>query len=110
MRPFEPLSCVKLTRRQLLDLLVALSAWLPARMLLAAVPNGQSASSPQNLSAFLDVLLPEDESPSASQLAVDAQILAEAAGNSNVSRLLDTGSAWLDLQAKVIEAGYALRV
>lgn len=100
MRPSDPLSRHQFTRRQLLELLVMLSAWLPSRMLLAAVPNGQSASSPQNLSAFLDVLLPEDESPSASQLGVDVQILAEAAGNPNVARLLDTGSAWLDLQAR----------
>jgi len=100
MRPREPLSRLKLTRRQLLGLLVALSAWLPARILLAAVPTGGSPSAPQNLSALLDVLLPEDESPSASQLGVDARILAEASGNPNLMRLLDTGSTWLDRQAR----------
>jgi len=100
MRPREPLSRLKLTRRQLLDLLVALSVWVPLRILLAAVPSDHSASSPQNLRAFLDVLLPEDESPSASQLGVDAQILDEASEHPNVKGLLDTGSAWLDLQAR----------
>jgi hypothetical protein len=111
MRPVEPFSRLKLTRRQFLEFLLTMSAWLPAPVLLAAA-SGMSDELPQSFDAFLDVLIPEDESPSASQLGVAAAILADAQAEpgSGLGRLIETGITWLDMQARRqgIDAFYQL--
>ena len=66
------------SRREFLQLLASLCAWLPAPMLLAAVPGARSEP-PAALGPYLDTLLPEDESPSATQLNLEAKVMARVA-------------------------------
>lgn len=54
----------------------------------------------QTLKAFLDVIIPADESPSASALQVDMAILGKSAGDRKFLVLLGRGCDWLDKQAK----------
>ena len=100
MRPILPLSRLQLTRRQLLELLLPLAAWLPAPMLLAAA-TGDVAPAARSFAAFLDRLIPADEvSPSASEVGVDAAILADAQKNRQLARLVELGVRWLDGEAR----------
>jgi len=88
------------SRRGFLRLLLCLSAFLPARVLLA-VPVGKAAP-PNQLSAFapyLDTLIPQDSTPSASQLGVDEAVTASARQHPRLDRLVRLGCAWLDEQA-----------
>ncbi len=92
---------IRFTRRDLIRHLAALSAWLPASVLLAA-PTGTSETDQElrALGAFLDTLLPPDLTPSATQLDVDKVIIARARANKPLQRLITLGCAWLDKQAK----------
>jgi hypothetical protein len=100
MRPIEPLSALKFTRRQLLQLLLPLAAWLPAPMLLAAA-NGDAQSSKKSFAAFLDLLLPQDEfSPGASAVGVDAALIEQARGDRQLGKIIELGVGWLDRQAQ----------
>jgi len=99
MRPIEPLSPLKFTRRQLLQLLLPLAAWLPAPMLLAAA-SGDTRPAARSFAAFLDLLLPADEfSPAASEAGVDLALIEQARGDSQLGRLIELGVGWLDRQA-----------
>lgn len=70
-----------------------------ARYVLAAIMSGRPTLKPlQSLPAFLDTLLPEDNSPSATQLGVDLRLVAMTRGRRK-RRLLLKGCLWLDLQA-----------
>jgi len=96
----EPLSRLRLTRRQLLELLLPMAAWLPAPMLLAAA-TGDVGPGARSFAAFLDLLIPEDDvSPSASQAGVDAAILADAQEDRQLARLVELGVRWLDAEAR----------
>ena len=92
---------IQFTRRDLIRHLAALSAWLPASVLLAA-PTGTSGTDQElrSLGAFLDTLLPADATPGASQLGIDQAIIVQAQVNKSLERLLTLGCAWLDAQAK----------
>jgi hypothetical protein len=59
----------------------------------------------QTLAAYLDTLIPADETPSATQLGVGEKFLSQAETDSNYLRLIKTGCDWLDVQAK--QAGAA---
>ena len=50
--------------------------------------------------ALLDTLIPEDETPSATQLGVTEALYTKLSGNRSFSRLLHGGCAWLDEQAR----------
>jgi hypothetical protein len=54
----------------------------------------------QTLAAYLDTLIPADETPSATQLGVSEKILSRAATDSDYLRLIKRGCDWLDAQAK----------
>jgi hypothetical protein len=101
MHPFETISKPGITRRDLLRLLVSLAAWLPAPLLLAAVSGKDIPVSLPAFGPFLDTLLPEDESPSATQLGVDTAILESAARIRKLARIIELGCAWLDRQAGI---------
>jgi hypothetical protein len=88
-----------LGRREFLRLLAGMAAWLPAPMLLAAVPGGKPEPPPA-FGPYLDTLLPEEGSPSASQLGLDQSIIAGASGDPRLQRLVELGCAWLDQQAR----------
>lgn len=48
---------------------------------------------------FLDTLIPEDVTPSASQLGLHEALIAHAQGIESYPKLLELGCQWLDLQA-----------
>jgi hypothetical protein len=79
-------------------LLVALSAYLPAPVLVAAV-TGKNPAKPRAFRPYLDTLLPADGSPAASELGLDTMIIDGARVNPNLTRLIELGCAWLDQQA-----------
>lgn len=88
-----------LTRRQLLQrcLTAGLLGWLlPAR---AARPE-PAASLSATLRVYLDVLIPADETPAASQLGVDRDLLDRGRTDAGYQQLLERGVAWLDRQAR----------
>lgn len=99
MRPFEIVKVPGITRRGLLRLLISLSAFLPAPYLLAAISDRNQPGVLPAFGPFLDTLLPEDVSPSATQLGVDTAILESAPKIRNLNRLIKLGCAWLDQQA-----------
>ena len=102
MLPFKTVSKLGITRRDLLRLLVSLSAWLPTPLLLAAIGEQEKQEVLPAFGPFLDTLLPEDESPGATQLGVDTAILDSAANIRNMPRIIELGCAWLDQQASVL--------
>jgi len=51
-------------------------------------------------SAFIDTLIPEDSSPSASQLNMDRKLIAHAGNIKNYLKLIQLGCQWLDAQSK----------
>lgn len=61
------------------------------------------AISPDELSVFLDILIPEDVSPSASQLGLEQKLIDLANQIENYPKLLSLGCEWLNLQS---EASY----
>jgi hypothetical protein len=92
----------KFTRRKLIRTLVGLVSYLPASVLLAA-PTGKNAEDSESyraLGPYLDTLLPEDLTPSATRLGIDKVAIAQAGASKPFARLLTLGCAWLDAQAK----------
>ena len=91
----------KYRRRQFLRTLVLLGSFLPAKVLLALpIEKQQQAGSLTALPAFLDTLIPEDISPSASQLNVGPDLINRARQESGFERLLILGCSWLNEQAQ----------
>jgi hypothetical protein len=90
-----------LPRRGFLRILLAFSALLPARFPLAAAPLGQAKRriSLAALGPYLDTLIPQDSTPSATQLGVDEALITDAREHRRFARLLALGCAWLDKQA-----------
>ncbi len=88
-------------RRHFLQTLVLFGGFLPAKVLLALpVEKQRQADSLSALPAFLDTLIPEDISPSASQLNVGPDLIRRARRETGFERLLILGCAWLDEQAQ----------
>jgi hypothetical protein len=88
-----------ITRRQLLKrcLTAGLFSWLlPAR----ASQQESVQSKAATLTAWLDTLIPADETPSASQLGVDRDLLEKGRADDDYQRVLDLGVAWLEQQAR----------
>jgi Gluconate 2-dehydrogenase subunit 3 len=54
----------------------------------------------ETLEAFLDTLIPSDETPGALQLGVARKVLAKASEDNQYRRLIRKGCAWLDRKAK----------
>jgi hypothetical protein len=106
MPPQNPTNNLPWPRRRFLRLLVALSSVVPASVLLA-VPGGKSTRriSIKALGPYLDTLIPEDQTPSATQLGVDKSLLAVSRANSRFARLIALGCEWLDKQAR--DQGFA---
>lgn len=58
----------------------------------------------QTLRAYLDTLIPEDESPSATQVGVTEKIISHMEANAGYRQFITKGCAWLDAQAKQYDA------
>lgn len=63
-------------------------------------PPPPKTTGPGTLEAYLDTLIPPDESPGGGELGVAEKILAKAAKNSRYRRLIEAGSDWLDGEAR----------
>jgi hypothetical protein len=68
----------------------------PAR----GAPGPASALAAATLRAYVDTLLPADETPSGTALGVDERLLALARQRQDYRRLLDWGLDWLNAQAR----------
>jgi hypothetical protein len=91
-----------LPRRQFLKLalgaaLLAWSGYLVQRILW---PSALGKDELHTLAYYLDTLIPADQTPSATTLDVDKKIVAAATLDHRLRRLIKTGCAWLDAQAK----------
>lgn len=91
----------KLSRRSLL-IASSLQLLWPSKLLFADVKAPTNTDNyNQTLSAFLDILLPEDlHSPSASQLRIDQELLINTQSDPALNALLKRGCKWLNEQAK----------
>jgi len=88
---------ISITRRAFLSALsLALLVQHPLRLLAGQAPRDWQAT----LSAFLDTLMPADETPSATSLRVDAALLEMAQTDTRYRRLLRYGCLWLDRTAQ----------
>jgi hypothetical protein len=86
-------------RRQFLSLgltSIPLLAMAPAFSAPATLPSGQHPT----LLAFLDTLIPADETPSASQLGLETSLIHHAQSIENYMALLTMGCQWLDQQSQ----------
>ena len=98
----------RLNRRRLLRLSVfggiVVGTWALCRRLFWPAP----ARSPeyQTFAAYLDTLIPEDETPSATQVGVVEKILAKSATQRPYKQLIQNGCAWLDAQAGQYDAAH----
>jgi hypothetical protein len=92
---------MRLTRRFLLKLFAALGVMFAPKITLADKKKTYSRSiSLRALSPFVDTLIPEDTTPSASQLGVDRALIDMARTDSNIAVLLVAGCEWLDKAAQ----------
>ena len=95
----------RLSRRELIRALAGLSAWAPLSALVAAPADEPTQlGSIRALGPFLDTLLPEDGSPSATALGVDQDIIQIMQRNENIARVVVLGCGWLDQQAAILNA------
>ena len=74
----------------------ALVRVLPSR----AASRAPSASTDPTFAAYVDVLVPADETPSATALGIDKELLVVASGRNDYQRLLRWGVEWLNRQAR----------
>lgn len=90
---------MRIDRRSFLFLTLGLTLW--AREAFAAAIGGQSGQTyPLTaLGPYLDVLIPRDETGSATDFGVDGRIVGVARRNPRHMRLLRAGCKWLDVQA-----------
>lgn len=85
------------TRRAFIKLLsLALVLRFPARAL--AANTGRDVET--ILPAFLDTLMPADETPAASELLIDRALLEKAETDNRYRQLLRRGCYWLDAMAR----------
>jgi hypothetical protein len=78
-------------------------AYLLARCpeLLAAAAKFKANREPlQSFPAYVDTLIPEDETPGGVALGLDGQIIAKAKNDADYEYLLTRGCQWLDEQAR----------
>jgi hypothetical protein len=90
---------MNISRRRVLQYSVAMG--LVARLLPGCARQDTPAQpSAKALKAYLDILIPADETPSASQLGVDREVLTKGHNNADYQRLLIFATSWLDEQAR----------
>jgi hypothetical protein len=89
------------TRRFLLKLFAALGVMLAQRISLAEqIERNSRVASLRALGPLVDTLLPEDTTPSATQLGVDRALIDQALADPKLAGLLIGGCAWLDKAAR----------
>jgi hypothetical protein len=71
---------------------------------LPTLSGPDAAPDPLTLRAFLDTLIPADETPSASALGVDRALLEIARAREGYLPMVEQGMAWLDRSARALGA------
>lgn len=66
----------------------------------AAMPRSSASHADATLAAYVDVLIPADQTPSGTALGVEKQLLAAASERHDYQRLLGWGLDWLNDQAQ----------
>jgi hypothetical protein len=90
-----------LTRRLILKLIGSLGVMFTSRGILAEKTKQSSGINPlRALSPFVDTLIPEDTTPSATQLGVDKALVDQANIDPNLAILLNSGCNWLNRVAQ----------
>jgi hypothetical protein len=89
---------MRISRRLLLKYSVAMG--LLTRLLPAHAQKTSGQPSRETLKEYLDILIPADETPSASQLGVDREMLAKGRKDADYQLALVVGMDWLDEQAR----------
>ena len=90
-------------RRRFLGLLCEAAAIAPLvfHIRTSAAVTDNTMISRETLSAFLDVLIPKDETPAASELGIHTKIILHAYSVENYIPLLKLGMDWLDNQSQI---------
>jgi hypothetical protein len=90
------------SRRQFLRFTVGGGLFALAGFLFKSIfwPAPLDAAAAATLERFADVLIPRDQSPSASDLRLVALLNAEAAFDRRLVRILRRGASWLDRSAR----------
>ncbi len=91
-----------LTRRRFLIRSAVLWLLARSRQLLAGDGDtrAKKTDSLQSFPAYVDTLIPDDETPGGVSLGVDSQIVAKAKNDADYEYLLKRGGQWLDEQAR----------
>lgn len=74
--------------------------WALARLFPAGAASQSKPVEDKTLAAWLDTLIPADETPSATQLGVDRMMLDAARNDPDYQVVLRFGRKWLDAQAR----------
>lgn len=86
-----------LLKRLLGSALVALwGALAPPRAWSSPAPTRER----ETLAAFVDTLIPADETPAAGELGVTGELIAAAEDSRRLRKLIEKGCAWLDREAR----------
>lgn len=93
---------MKSTRRQFLGRSINVSLYVGIQVVFAAsfARAGTAENATGSFSAFLDTLLPKDESPAATELGIDKMLLKKAASQKLYGGILRLGCRWLDRLAQ----------
>jgi hypothetical protein len=95
----------QMRRREALGLAAVLAVFSSRKAVAAVIGPGQSEPvSLVALPAWLDTLIPADETPSATQLGINADSFAREPQGSSMLRPLQLGCAWLDAEARKLGA------
>lgn len=92
-------------RRRFLSLMLVATLLANTRTLIADILDA-ARSGPVSLAAlkpYLEILIPQDETPGAVELGVPARLLGRAAENPGYRKLLIAGCNWLDRQAREMD-------
>lgn len=90
-------------RRSFVFLALAIPIW--ARAALAAPIGGRSSYPLTALGPYLDILIPRDETGSATDLGIHRRLVNQARRDRQRMRLLRGGCKWLDFEARARGAG-----
>lgn len=86
-------------RRKLLTSIAVFTSLVATRTFATTLKNSSPSIHTPALQSFLDVLIPRDSTPSASDINIDQKLINKASGIANYHRLLVEGTQWLNAQS-----------
>ncbi len=93
---------MKVSRRRFLRITLGIGLLAASGHILKDIffPSSLTAGEAATLGAFLDTLIPSDETPGASQLGIAEKLLTGISRDRNYRRTIREGCAWLNRKAK----------